>query len=112
MSFVYFISSDKIGSQDPELGQKLMSNFFIKVLEASEKPSHILFVERGVKLLLPDSYAIDALKLLEKDHGVEIRACLTCLEYYDIKESMEVGKITGMADIIATMHESDKVIHI
>jgi hypothetical protein len=65
MSFVYFITSDKIGSQEPELGQRLMNSFFAKLLEAAEKASHILFMERAVKLLLSDSLASNALKILE-----------------------------------------------
>lgn len=112
MSFVYFVSSDKIGSQDPELGQRLIHNFFMKLLEAAEKPSHILFVERGVKLLLPEFSAINALKILEDEFNVELLACVTCLDYYGIKDKLEVGQISGMPDIIAAMHESDKVIHI
>ncbi|RNC29382.1 MAG: hypothetical protein AWM53_00735 [Candidatus Dichloromethanomonas elyunquensis] len=112
MSFAYFISSDKIGNQDPELGQRLMHSFFIKLLEAEEKPSYILFAERGVKLLLPEFSAVDALKILETEYGVQLLACVTCLDYYGIKDQLEVGQISGMPDIIAAMHESDKVIHI
>lgn len=112
MSFVYFVSSDKIGSQDPELGQRLMHSFFMKLLEAAEKPSHILFVERGVKLLLPQFSAIDAMKILKEEYGVELLACVTCLDYYGIKDKLEVGEISGMPDLIAAMHESDKVIRI
>lgn len=111
MSFVYFMSSDKIGSQDPELGKKLMQKLFLKLVEADEKPSHILLVERGVQLLLPDSSVVDALKMLKNEYGVQLLACITCLEYYDIKDKIEVGGVSSMAEIIKVMHESDKVIH-
>jgi selenium metabolism protein YedF len=112
MSLVYLISSDKMGNQDPELGQKLMRNFFIKLLEASEKPTHILLVERGVRLLQPEFLVTDALKVLEKEYDVEIMACMTCLDYYGIKDKIEVGQIVGMIDIINIMHGSDKVINL
>lgn len=112
MSLVYFISSDKIGNQDSELGRKLMHNFFMKLLEAAERPSHIIFVESGVKLLLPEFSAVNALKIMENEYSVELLACITCLDYYGIKDKIEVGKISGMPEIIASMHESDKVIHI
>ncbi|MHB1418990.1 MAG: DsrE family protein [Bacillota bacterium] len=112
MSFVYFISSDIIGHQDPELGQRLMHNFFMKLLEAAEKPSHILFVERGVKLLLSEFTAVNALKILENESGVKLLACVTCLDYYGIKDKINVGEVSSMPEIIAAMHESDKVIHI
>lgn len=112
MSITYFVSSDKIGNQDPELGRKLMHSFFMKLLEAAEKPSHILFVESGVKLLLPEFTAVDALKILEAEYHVELLACVTCLDYYGIKDKMEVGQVSTMPEIITAMHESDKVIHI
>ncbi len=112
MSLVYFISSDTIGHQDPELGKRLMHNFFMKLLEAAEKPSHILFLERGVQLLLPKFSAVNVLKILENESSVELLACVTCLDYYGIRDKIEVGKISSMPEIIAAMHESDKVIHL
>lgn len=112
MSFSYFISSDAIGHQDSDLGKSLMEKFFLKLVEAPEKPSHILFVERGVQLLLPEFLALDALKILEKEFGVELLACVTCLDYYGIKDKIEVGQVSNMVQIIAAMHASDKVIHI
>jgi len=112
MSFSYFISSDTIGHQDPELGKRLMHSFFLKLLVADEKPSHILFLERGVKLLLPEFSAVDALKILAEESGVTLLACVTCLDYYGIKDRIEVGEISTMPEIIEVMHESDKVIHI
>ena len=112
MSFSYFISSDTIGHQDPELGKRLMHSFFLKLLVADEKPSHILFLERGVQLLLPEFSAVDALKILAEESGVTLLACVTCLDYYGIKDRIEVGEISTMPEIIEVMHESDKVIHI
>lgn len=113
MSLVYLISSDTIGHHDPELGKRLMHNFFMKLLEADEKPSHILLMERGVQLLLPEFSAINVLKILENEYSVEFLACVTCLDYYGIKDKIEVGQVSSsMPEIIATMHESDKVISI
>ncbi len=112
MSFTYFISSDTIGHQDLELGKRLMHSFFLKLMEAPEKPSHILFLEQGVQLLLPEFTGIDALKSLAEESGVTLLACVTCLDYYGIKDKLEVGKVSTMVEIIAIMQESDKVIHI
>jgi selenium metabolism protein YedF len=109
--FVYFIVSDKIGSQDPELGMRLMSTFFLKLIHAKRLPSHILFMESGVKLLLPESPALDAITVLE-ERGVEMLACRTCLDFYGMRKKMGAGKISNMLDIIETMHEAGKVIHL
>jgi len=112
MSIVYYISSDRIGNQSPDLGVKLMHSFFLKLLETPEKPTHILFMESGVKLLLDSFSAIDALKILENEMKVELLACQTCLDFYGIKDKITAGKISNMPDIIFAMHQADKVIHL
>lgn len=109
--FVYFITSDRIGSQDPELGARLMNTFFLKLVQAVRLPSRILLMERGVQLLLPESPCLDAIKALE-GKGVEMLACQTCLEYYGMKEKMGAGTVSNMPDIIEAMHTAKKVIHL
>jgi len=109
--FVYFITSDKIGSQDPELGARLMSTFFLKLIQANSLPTHILLMERGVQLLMPESPCLDPMKVLE-GKGVEILACQTCLDYYGIKEKLGAGKVSNMPDIIEAMQAAGKVIHL
>ncbi len=109
--FVYFITSDKIGSQDPDLGARLMSTFFLKLIQAKRLPSHILLMERGVQLLLSESPCLDPIKVLE-GRGVEILACQTCLDYYGIKERMGAGKVSNMPDIIEAMQAAGKVVHL
>lgn len=108
---VYFVTSDKIGNQDSELGQKLMHNFLVKLLDASPQPTHLLFVESGVKLLLAEFSGIDSLKIMETK-GVKLLACQTCLDYYDIREKITVGCVSNMPEIIKTLHEAEKVISI
>lgn len=110
-NLVYFITSDKIGSQDPELGTRLMNTFFLKLVQVIRLPSHILLMERGVQLLLPESPCLDPIKVLE-EKGVEILACQTCLDYYGIKEKIGAGKVSNMPDIIEAMQAAGKVIHL
>jgi selenium metabolism protein YedF len=110
-NFVYFITSDKIGSQDPELGARLMSTFFLKLIQVGSLPSHILLMERGVQLLLTDSPCLDPIKVLE-GRGVEILACQTCLDYYGVKEKIGAGKISNMPEIIEAMQAAGKAIHL
>lgn len=110
-NFVYLITSDKIGSQDQELGDRLMNTFFLKLIQGNNRPSHILLMERGVQLLLPDSPCLDPIKVLE-GRGTEILACQTCLDYYGMKEKMAAGKVSNMPEIIETMQTAGKVIHL
>ena len=111
IDFVYFITSDKIGNQDQDLGSRLMNTFFLKLIQAKGMPTHILLMERGVQLLTPDSPSLDPMKVLEA-RGVEILACQTCLEYYGIKEKIAAGKVSNMPDIIEVMQQAGKVIHL
>ena len=110
-NFVYFITSDKIGSQDRELSRWLMNTFFLKLVQAVKHPSRIILMERGVRLLLPESPSLDAIKVLEK-RGVEMLACRTCLDYYGIREKIAAGTVSNMPDILEAMHEAGKVIHL
>ncbi len=109
--FVYLITSDKIGHQDQELGGRLMSNFFLKLVQARFFPSHMLLMERGVQLLLPESPALDPIKVL-MERGVEVMACQTCLDYYGIRDKIAAGKVSNMPDIIEIMHAAAKVVHL
>lgn len=88
-----------------------MSTFFLKLVQANKLPSHILFMERGVKLLLPESLSLDAIKVLE-GRGVEMLACQTCLDFYGIKDRIAAGKVSNMPEIVEVMHEAGKVIHL
>lgn len=109
--FVYFITSDKIGGQDQELGSRLMNTFFLKLVQAVKLPTHIMLLERGVHLLLPESPALDAIKMLE-ERGVKVLACQTCLDYYGIREKMAAGTVSNMPEIIENLHGAAKVIHL
>ena len=110
-NFVYLITSDRIGNQDPELGTRLMGTFFLKLIQAHSLPKQILLMERGVQLLQTESACLDPIKVLE-GRGVEILACQTCLDYYGITEKIGAGKISNMPEIIEAMHAADKVIHL
>lgn len=108
--FVYLITSDKIGSQDPELGARLMQTFFLKLVQAARLPSKILLMERGV-LMLAESLCLDPLKVLE-GRGVVILACQTCLDHYGIAEKIGAGQVSNMPDILEAMQAAGKVIHL
>ena len=64
-----------------------------------------------MKLLLPESPSLDAIKVLE-GRGVEMLACQTCLDYYGIREKIGAGKVSNMLDIIEVMQGAGKVIHL
>jgi hypothetical protein len=51
---------------------------------------------------------LEPLKRPEKQ-GVELLACTTCLEYFELTDKLAVGKPTNMVKTIQTMLDSDIV---
>lgn len=106
-----FISSDKMGEGNDELGDVLIKGFIYTLTEAKPYPKYIVFVNSGVKLTARNESTIENLKILE-ECGVEILSCGTCLDYYDLKETLQVGSITNMYNIVDIMKNSSQTISI
>ncbi len=108
---VVLISSERLGTGDARLGEILMKAFLNTLWDTEPKPAKLLFINDGVKLTTEGSEVLDALRLLEKK-GVEIFSCGTCLEYYQLKEKLEVGLVTNMYDTVVSLLCAGKVIKI
>jgi len=105
-SKVILIQSEVLGKGDDELGMLLMSNFLRLLEESQDKPATLIFWNAGVRLVCEGSWALGHLKGLEKQ-GVEILACTTCLEYFELTDKLKVGKPTTMVSTIQSMLSSD-----
>ena len=106
-----FISSDKIGNGNDELGAVLMKGFIYTLTESKTYPKSILLVNSGVKLSTENYDTIENLKILE-EAGVEILSCGTCLDYYGLKGSLKLGSVTNMYTIVDIMKNSLQTISI
>jgi len=102
------IQSEVLGKGDDELGMLLMANFLRLLGESQNKPGTLVFWNAGVRLVCEGSWALGHLKALE-DKGVEILACTTCLEYFDLVDKLMIGKPTTMLKSIHSMLTSDMV---
>jgi len=103
------IASNSLGRGDERLGDVLMRSFIHTLDEVTPKPNRIIFINSGVKLVAKGSEVIDDLHALE-DQGVEILACGTCLGYYNLKEAVEVGRVSNMYDITSALLQAGKII--
>lgn len=103
------ISSSTMGDGDEELGKILIKGFIYALMEVEKLPGTIIFYNGGAKLSVKDSPVIEDLKKLEQ-LGVEILTCGTCLDYYNIKDNLAIGKITNMYSIVEKMNAADKII--
>jgi selenium metabolism protein YedF len=106
---VVMITSDRLGDGPEELGRLLMKNFIHTLLETSEFPNRILFLNTGVFLTCDGS---DVLEALGKLHGmgVEIFSCGLCLDFFKIKEKLQVGATTNMLATAEYLLSADLVI--
>lgn len=111
MDRVIIINSNIFGKGDEILGEKLMGAFLKKIWARTKKPDTIIFYNSGVKLIAKGSTVLDALDGLYES-GVELLACGTCLDFYEIKDEVVVGRVSNMEEISSIMMEACSVITI
>ncbi len=106
---VVFISSDRMGDGDPELGKILLKNYLITLTELDQLPATILFVNSGVRLACQGSEVLEALNRLACS-GVDIASCGLCLDFYQLKEKLAVGRITNMLEIAEAQLQTGRLV--
>ena len=99
MNKVILLSSDQLGKGEKELGEGILETFFTLLKQREELPIAIFCMNSGVFTLTENSFVSVHLKELE-EKGVEIIACKTCVDYYNIEKKMVAGKIGGMSQFI------------
>jgi len=107
----YVFGQDKLGKGSDDLGKILMKGFIYAISEKKPYPNFLIFLNSGVKLTTSGSESLDDLKKLE-DAGVKIVSCGTCLDFFEIKDKLEVGIISNMYDIVDIIAESDNAVMI
>ncbi|MGE5679166.1 MAG: sulfurtransferase-like selenium metabolism protein YedF [Pseudomonadota bacterium] len=110
-SIVIVITTDKLGQGAEELGRVLMKSYTYALTETNPLPEAVLFLNSGVKLTSEGSEVVENIRKLE-GAGVEIVSCGTCLDYYQLKEKLQVGIVGNMYSIIEKMNQAGKVINI
>lgn len=98
-----------MGEGKEDLGKVLIKGFIFALTQLEELPKTILFYNGGAKITAEGSESLEDLKTLEAQ-GVEIMTCGTCLDYYGLKEKLQVGTVTNMYSIVETMNNADKII--
>ena len=108
---VFILHSDRMGEGDDSLGERLVANFLHTLSTMEDAPFAIVLYNGAVRLLRSDVPWSEALRQLQAA-GVELLACVTCLEHFDLLESMAVGRVSNMREIVRTMLAADRVITI
>ena len=108
---IIFIGSDQMGQGDPKLGQILMKNFIFTLTESDTTPDAIYCVNSGVKLTIGGSDVIEPLEVLA-NRGVDIASCGLCLEFFDAKDSLAVGRISNMLELVNALEGAGNIIRL
>lgn len=110
-NLVIMVSTDMFGTGDESLGRLLMKNYIYTLTQANEKPVTLIFINSGVFLTVSGSESIDDLKKLEES-GTEILSCGTCLDFYGVKDKLEVGSVSNMYTIVEKLNSATNTIKI
>jgi selenium metabolism protein YedF len=106
---VLVISNEHMGHGEAELGHILIRAFFHTLNEVEPLPDTIIFFNSGVRLVVEDSPVLEDLRSLS-EQGVEILACGTCLQYYNLKDKIAVGEVSNMMTIAETMLRAGRLV--
>ncbi|MFC1963107.1 sulfurtransferase-like selenium metabolism protein YedF [Chloroflexota bacterium] len=109
--FVILVESDSLGRGDKDLGQLLMQRFMHELAGTNQKPEEIIFINSAVKLVIDDSLLFGQLKRLEAE-GINLCACSTCLDRFDLADKVAIGAKTSMDAIVSTLTAAVKVLTI
>ena len=106
---VLFLTADTLGQGNDELGRLLLKNYLFTLTELAAAPDLILLVNAGVKLACSGSEVREALDQLAC-LGSDIASCGLCLDFYHLKDQLQVGRVTNMLDIVDSLHQAGRII--
>ncbi len=106
---VVFLGSDVMGSGNDELGRLLMKNYLFTLAELDPAPDILFFVNTGVHLTTEGSEVLEGLDQLAC-MGTDIASCGLCLDFFNLKEKLAVGRTTNMLEIAESLNSAGRVI--
>ncbi len=107
--FVLLVAGDEVGRGERELGIALMKTFLYATAEGDVAPAKLIFMNSGVRLVTENEETAEHVRKLE-ERGTEVLVCGTCLDYYDLKESLLVGRISNMYEIQSSLVGATRVV--
>ena len=106
---VVLITSDSMGRGSEELGRILIKGFIFSLSQLNPLPEAVLFINGGARLTTEGANTVPDLKTLE-EKGTGIYTCGTCANYYKLTESLAVGSIVDMLQIVSRLAKASVVI--
>ena len=106
---VIILRAETLGRGDDALGVKLVGSYLRTLTTVDGKPDAIVFYNAAVKLLAPESPHLEPLRALH-DAGVDLLACVTCLEHFSLTQRLAVGTVSNMREIVQRTMAAEKVV--
>jgi selenium metabolism protein YedF len=108
---VVIVNSEQMGHGDARLGSLLVDKFLQTIVGTLGAGDVLAFYNTGVKLICEGSAVLEPLRKLQVD-GVELLACGTCLDHYELRPYVAVGRASTMREITGAMFTAERVITI
>lgn len=108
MNFLY-LSSDKMGEGEAELGRRLLIAFLEKLAASDVRVDVVGCVNNAIRLTTEDTPALISLQQLQA-RGARIVSCGTCLDYHDRRESLLIGEVGTMDGTVSIMATAERII--
>ena len=108
-SLVVLFSQDTFGNGDPDLGRALLLAFAGTLPQIAPRPSTVIFLNAGAKLVCEETPFVDHVKTLEAA-GTKVLVCGTCLDFYNLDKDLKVGTVSNMMEIAETLAAADRII--
>ncbi len=108
-SIAIYITSEFLGTGDDELGAVLMKAYFETLNHFARDISHIILVNSAVKLAVEGSPVLRYFQDLE-EMDIDVLACGTCLKFFGIPDSLQVGAVSNMFTILDILAKAPKVL--
>ncbi|OGR02021.1 MAG: hypothetical protein A2520_05090 [Deltaproteobacteria bacterium RIFOXYD12_FULL_53_23] len=106
---VIVVPANTMGRGNEELGGVLMRAYVKTIKSLSPLPAKIFFYNTGVKITATESDLIEPLRELVAQ-GVEVYSCGTCLDFFNLKDTLLVGQVTNMFEIMDAMAQAVNVV--
>lgn len=103
------LSANVMGNGEEKLGKSLMKAFVFALTKQDILPETVLCYNSGAYLTCEGSDSLEDFRVLEAE-GVQILTCGTCLDFYGIKNTLAVGGVTNMYDIVEKMQQATTIL--
>lgn len=110
-NYIIILNTDVLGTGDNDLGRILMKAFVNTIENLEQMPSKIICYNAGVKLLTEGTDTAMTLLKLQENNNIEIMACGTCIEFYELKNKLIKHKVVNMFNILDIQSKTSKIIY-